>query len=366
MFTMPAHPPERSLYDATQWDLQALRWADDYGYKEAWIGEHFTSPWEPVPAPDILIAQALLQTKNIKLAPGAHLLPFHHPAELAARVAYLDHLAQGRFMLGVGASGLPSDWQLFNVDGVNGETRTMMQEALEIMLRIWETGEEGGMRYEGNYWTVDVPPKGDKLWHHIRPYQQPHPPIGVASLSPHSSSLVHAAQRGFIPLSLNLSTHYIRTHADALEEGSAKAGKAFDRSTWRVVREVFVAETDEEARRLCLEGGMGRHMREYLVPLFKDFEFGQYLVDDPSMTDDDITVDYLVDNAWLVGSVETVTEKLGQLYSDVGGFGTVLVLGFDYSDNPEAWRQSLELFAKEVVPKVNERVGQPAAVPAGD
>ena len=98
LFLMPSHPPERSPYDAQQWDLKCLRMADQYGLAEAWIGEHFTAPWEPVPSPDILIAQALMQTKNIKLGTGAHLLPFHHPIELAARVAYLDHLAQGRYM----------------------------------------------------------------------------------------------------------------------------------------------------------------------------------------------------------------------------------------------------------------------------
>ncbi len=106
LFMMPSHPPERSIYDAHQWDLDCLVLADELGYSEAWIGEHFTSPWEPIPSPDIMIAQALMRTKRIKLAPGAHLLPFHHPAELAHRVAYLDHLAQGRFMFGVGASGL--------------------------------------------------------------------------------------------------------------------------------------------------------------------------------------------------------------------------------------------------------------------
>ena len=58
---------------------QVIRTADRLGYTEAWIGEHFTAPWEPNPAPDLLIAQALMQTKRIKLAPGAHLLPYHHP-----------------------------------------------------------------------------------------------------------------------------------------------------------------------------------------------------------------------------------------------------------------------------------------------
>lgn len=75
LFMMPTHPPERRPYDGAQWNLQMIRWAHELGFAEAWIGEHFTALWEPVPAPDLLIAQALLQTSRIKLAPGAHLLP---------------------------------------------------------------------------------------------------------------------------------------------------------------------------------------------------------------------------------------------------------------------------------------------------
>src|SRR6202008_3065960 len=63
LFTMPSHPPERKLFDGHQWDLQTLRWADELGFSEAWIGEHHTSPWEPHPSPDLLVAQALMQTK---------------------------------------------------------------------------------------------------------------------------------------------------------------------------------------------------------------------------------------------------------------------------------------------------------------
>ena len=92
IFMMPSHPPERSLRDGFQWDLEHLALCDRLGFDEAWLGEHFTSPWEPNPAPDLLIAQALLRTQTMKLAPGAHLLPYHHPAELACRVAYLDHI----------------------------------------------------------------------------------------------------------------------------------------------------------------------------------------------------------------------------------------------------------------------------------
>ena len=59
-FSMPSHPPERGLKAGHDWDLQTLRWLDELGYSEAWIGEHHTAPWEPHPAPDLLIAQALL------------------------------------------------------------------------------------------------------------------------------------------------------------------------------------------------------------------------------------------------------------------------------------------------------------------
>src|ERR1700749_5100196 len=93
VFLMPSHPPERAFKAGQEWDLEGLPTADRLGYTEAWIGEHFTAPWEPNPAPDLLIAQALTQTKQLRIGPGGFLLPYHHPAELAARGAMLGHLS---------------------------------------------------------------------------------------------------------------------------------------------------------------------------------------------------------------------------------------------------------------------------------
>ncbi|MGH7095697.1 MAG: LLM class flavin-dependent oxidoreductase, partial [Stellaceae bacterium] len=155
LFTMPSHPPERALHDGHRWDLQTLRWADELGFFEAWIGEHHTAPWEPHPAPDLLIAQALMQTSRIRLAPGGFLLPYHHPAELANRVAMLDHLADGRLNFGVAASGLPSDWAMFHVDGNSGQHREMTREALDIILKMWSSDEP--FDYNGKYWQVSLP-----------------------------------------------------------------------------------------------------------------------------------------------------------------------------------------------------------------
>ena len=46
-------------------------------------------------------------------------------------------------MLGIGAGGLPSDWQLFCVDGMKGVNRDMTREALDIMLKIWASDGSG-------------------------------------------------------------------------------------------------------------------------------------------------------------------------------------------------------------------------------
>src|SRR5262249_57500278 len=101
---------------------------------------------------DWLIGQWLMETRQIGLAPGGFLLPYHHPAELANRVAMLDHMAQGRLNFGVAASGLPSDWAMFNVDGNVGQHREMTREALDIILKLWSAEEP--FVYRGKYWHV--------------------------------------------------------------------------------------------------------------------------------------------------------------------------------------------------------------------
>ena len=93
-----------------------------------------------------------MQTTRMRIGPGGFLMPYHHPAELANRVAMLDHLAQGRLNFGVAASGLPSDWAMFNVDGMSGQHREMTREALDIILRLWS--DEPEFDYKGKFWHV--------------------------------------------------------------------------------------------------------------------------------------------------------------------------------------------------------------------
>jgi alkanesulfonate monooxygenase SsuD/methylene tetrahydromethanopterin reductase-like flavin-dependent oxidoreductase (luciferase family) len=219
---MPSHPPERSIRDGQKLDLKSLEQLDALGFEEAWIGEHFTASWEPCPAPDLLIAQALQRTKRIRLGPLAHLLPFHQPVELAHRIAYLDHMAEGRYQLGIGA--LPSDHDLFGVDPGGGRNRRMTYESIDLMTRLWT---EGASEFNGEFWSSDVP-QGDiaGLGYHLTPFQKPHPPIAIAGLTPGSSNHKLAGEKGYIPVSLGIDPDASITakHWDAVVEGAARTG----------------------------------------------------------------------------------------------------------------------------------------------
>jgi alkanesulfonate monooxygenase SsuD/methylene tetrahydromethanopterin reductase-like flavin-dependent oxidoreductase (luciferase family) len=227
----------------------------------------------------------------------------------------------------------------------------MTRESLDIILRLWS--DEGPFHHEGKFWTIDKPDRmNTTLVPHLKPVQAPHPPIGVAGLSPNSSTLKLAGERGFLPMSLNLNNSYVKSHWTAYEEGARSTAVTTRRSSWRVVREIFVAETDEEAHRLSAGSMMGRMMDEYLLPLLKDFQFIHYLKHDEAVTDSDVTAEYCARHNWLIGSPATVAQKLEAMWNEVGGFGTLLVLGFDYADAPDVWYNSLKLLAQDVLPRV--------------
>jgi alkanesulfonate monooxygenase SsuD/methylene tetrahydromethanopterin reductase-like flavin-dependent oxidoreductase (luciferase family) len=265
-------------------------------------------------------------------------------------------MAQGRLNFGVAASGLPSDWAMFNVDGNAGQHREMTREALDIILKLWT--EDEPFDYPGKYWHVSqTGPMLESLRPHIKPFQKPHPPIGVAGVSAGSETLKLAGEHGFLPMSLNLNPTYVASHWASVEEGARRSGRTSRRADWRLVREIFVADTDEAAWRLSVGAQMGRMMREYFLPLLTNVGVIQFLKHDENVADSDVTPEYCATHNWLIGSPATVVEKIERMYDEVGGFGSLLLFCFDYSENPEAWRDSMRLLAEEVMPKVAHLAG---------
>ncbi len=359
LMLMGNHPPERSKLDAHGWDLGAIELGEELGYVEAWIGEHFASEWEPLPTAELIIAQALQRTERIRLGTGVYLLPFHHPVDLAHRISYLDHLAQGRFLVGVGSGGLPSDVALFDVDYDAGQHREMFREALDIMLMLWRS--EGPERFSGRFWNVTVPGPEEFAWARLRmncaPFTLPHPPIAVAAGSPRSATLRLAGERGYIPLTLGLGAAYLASQWEAMAEGAAEAGREPPpRSEWRVVRDVWIAETDAEARRQAREGMLWRAWEEYLYPFWSSGPqpIVPSMKHDQTVPDEAVTLDYILDHCWLVGSPDTVAAKIRELHEVSGGFGVLLAMVLDHADDPEGFRRTLTLLKNEVMPQLSD------------
>jgi alkanesulfonate monooxygenase SsuD/methylene tetrahydromethanopterin reductase-like flavin-dependent oxidoreductase (luciferase family) len=297
-----------------------------------------------------LIAQALQRTERIRLGPLGHLLPYHHPVELAHRVAYLDHVAAGRYQLGVAISALPTDHELFGLETAGGVNRRMTFEALEMMTGLWV---DGAHDFQGEFWSMGEPSsKLHGLGYHLRPYQDPHPPVAIAGMTPGSANHRLAGEKGYIPVSFAISPDAALTarHWDAVLEGAARAGRAPDRSEWRVIRDVYVAPTDEEARARAIGGMMGRCWREFLLPLYLALGLGPLLKRDPSIPDDAIDLDYVADNLWLVGSPETVASRIRELQEQTGGFGYLVIPSYDAIEEREPWEESLRLLVDEVLP----------------
>ena len=353
-FTMPLHPPGSDYTQTLDDDLEQLVVLDELGYKEAWIGEHFTSVWENIPAPDLFIAKALAMTKNIVLGTGVTCMPNHNPFMIAHRIALLDHLAHGRFHWGVGSGGFIGDFKVFGFDPETGEHRSMARDAVDVVLKIWDDPEPGV--YEHKWWRFTIPEPIDEigLRFHLKPYQKPHPPIGVAGVSPKSETLRLAGERGWIPMSINLvPASQLATHWEAVQEGAQRTGRVADRSIWRIAREVYIADTTEQARKDALEGVLSRDFERYFKPLLTEMKVLSLMKKDPDMPDSEVTPEYLVDNIWVVGSPDDVTEKLRRLYDDVGGFGVLLAMGHEWQPR-DKWVNSMTVLAKEVMPRLAE------------
>ena len=118
-FMMPLHDPTKDYHQALAEDTEAIILADQLGFEEAWVGEHFTSAAEPITSPLLFMATLIARTQRIKFGTGVLCLPQYHPAVVAGYAAMFDHLSEGRFIMGIGPGGLPSDFELFGVMDLN-------------------------------------------------------------------------------------------------------------------------------------------------------------------------------------------------------------------------------------------------------
>ena len=334
-FIAPFHPIDENPTLALERDMELVQWLDKLGYDEAWIGEHHSAAYEIIASPEVFIAAAAERTKHIKLGTGVSSLPYHHPFMLADRINQLDHMTRGRVMFGVGPGALSSDAYMMGIP--IPKQRDMMDEALDVIVRLLR-GEE--VTHESDWFSLN------KARLQMTPYSRPSVEIAVASqVSPTGARA--AGRHGVGLLSLGATSdggfNALASNWAIAEELAKDHGQTMDRSAWRLVGPMHIAETREKAMadvRFGLEKWLYYFREIANLPIVPD-------------TEGDPVEAFLKMPMAVVGTPDDAAEKIQALVEQSGGFGAFLFMAHNWA-NFAATKNSYELFARYVAPRFQD------------
>jgi alkanesulfonate monooxygenase SsuD/methylene tetrahydromethanopterin reductase-like flavin-dependent oxidoreductase (luciferase family) len=317
---------------------QILR-ADELGYDYAWVAEHHFSNEYGI-MPDVFVYAAYLAalTKRIKIGTAVVTLPLANPLRVAENTAFVDILSNGRFALGLGSGYRKYEFDGF---GVDFETRRDIQEeALPLLLELLHHKRAD---HDGGHFSFKV--DGDyQLFPHA--LQQPHPPIFLAGATDRSIGLAARMGLGLFLSSWTPFADLARQCANyrALSTETPPALRANPaRGHIDVARWVYVAETDEKAKRDS-EAGIMRNLAH-----FGSGHTSGYLGTVGATPRD---YDALCRDIILHGSPATVIAKIEELHA--AAHNASLMLHFPPWYGMQKALASLEMFAGEVMPKFRQ------------
>ncbi|MGZ8766205.1 MAG: LLM class flavin-dependent oxidoreductase [Acidimicrobiia bacterium] len=344
IFLAPFHPVGQNPTLALERDLELIQHLDALGFDEAWVGEHHSAGYEIIASPEVFIAVAAERTKHIKLGTGVSSLPYHHPLMLADRMVLLDHLTRGRVMLGVGPGQLTSDAHMLGIPA--DRQRPRMEETLDAMMALL-AGETLTMETEG-FILRDA-----RL--QLAPYSDPCFDIAVAaSFSPTGARAAGKHGVGMLSIAATVSQgmDLLGHHWNMWEEIALEHGHVADRSKWRLVGPMHLAETREQAERE-VEYGIAEFSRYFthILPA------GPVQGDTPA----EIIENNKQSGFAVIGTPDDAIAKLDELVeASNGGFGAFLFMANEWAV-PAAQKRSYELFAQFVMPRYQGQLAPPAA-----
>ena len=345
-------------------DREAIILADKLGFYDAFMGEHLTDKCENVTNSMLFQATLIPETKRIKLGTGTANLSQTHPLLTAVQAAMFDHLAQGRFILGVSPGALTSDAEAL---GMLGEDRNkLFAEAIDVILAVWGREPPYDIEFPDNRFKVTTAKTSALhlgIGYLAKPFQKPRPEIVGTVLAPFSPGVVAMGRRDFHPLSANfLLARHLKTHWQNYCKGKAEAGAEPDARDWRVARAIFIADDDKVAARYGRLDEASpyrfyyRQMHAKMRRSKRLFVFKTH----NEQPDDEITDDVILDHLVICGSVNKVVDSILALREEAGDFGEIVYAGMDWVD-PGLAKQSMRLMAEEVMPRINKAIGASAA-----
>jgi alkanesulfonate monooxygenase SsuD/methylene tetrahydromethanopterin reductase-like flavin-dependent oxidoreductase (luciferase family) len=324
----------KSQADAFKEAFAQVDTAEALGIDSVWLAELHFQPKRSVLASPIVIASAIAaRTQRLRMGIAVQVLPLGNPVRMAEEAATVDHISQGRFDFGVGRSGLTKFYQGYNIP--YAESRDRFSEALDIILQAW-TSEV--FSYEGQYHSfhdVTVTPK---------PFQQPHPPVYIASASP--ESFAQAGIRGF-PIFVSRQVNQLEQQLEQYRTAWHEAGHPGN-GIVHLRTPVYVGETP----------GLARSQ-----PKASTMQGLRYVAEELSLTAAseatavqlrrlaDMSYDEVLEKRVIYGSPEEVADQLGELKERLGLSGVVLETNYGGQTPQELVLNSIRLLSQEVMPR---------------
>lgn len=330
--------------------LDQVELADRLGYDFAWeVEHHFLEEYSHSPAPEVFLGAASQRTKQIRLAHGIMQLTTSPPARVAERIAALDLVSQGRVEFGMGESASITELEPFG--RAFEEKRAVWEDAVRAIIPMFK---DGGCEYHGPYFDFplrNVVPK---------PLQKPHPPLWCACSQ--LETIEMAGRRGigalaFQFLSAEAAHAWVHAYYNAFTKRQEKLADYVANPNLALTSYFMCAETDEEARR-----------RADGIPFFQ-FALRFYGLspnrERPKPGAVNLWDEY---EKWkranpeglaralaggLIGSPETIRRKLRRF--ETSNIDQVIFLNQAGKNTHEHICESLELFAKEVMPEFHAR-----------
>lgn len=129
--------------------------ADEWGLESAWVFDHMIPLSDPRTGPNLegwaLLAGLAEATRNVMLGTMVTGITYRNPALLLKEAVTVDHISNGRALLGVGAAWFEGEHHMFGFDyPSDGERVTAFKEALEIfdLLLTQDVSNYDGKHYQ--------------------------------------------------------------------------------------------------------------------------------------------------------------------------------------------------------------------------
>ncbi len=332
--------------------------AEEFGFDIIWPVEHHFFDYAMCPDNMQYLSYLAAQTERIQLATGVIILPWNDPVRVVEKMALLDHLSDGRAVLGLGRGLAQREYRGFGVD--MSEARDRFNQAAEIVLRGLE---DGVVEADTPYYRqerVEVRP---------RPFRSFKDRRYMVCMSPESFEV--AARLGLGAMMFSQAAwdqvadsiwHYRELYRAYHHGADAPPVTCGD----------FVAcyEESRQAEEVARKHIVGYYwavmehyemLGEHFAKAGKSYQHYARTAEMMQQLDLDVVVEGFL-NANLWGNPDTLLKKLERRRELIGDFE---VIGcFSYQSQPyQQVERCMQLFAREVGPELKSWTPQPRSAP---